>query len=278
MRNRREDVERFFEACEQQEVSVHEALASAHANGSLYKEAHPARILLEEMGIALMKGRAVQLGDKPVELPDDLADDFLMATAGRIFNSSVEPVFERPGMVSVNCLNAGDMDHCEYAEEAFGSTLTHMRKLNKHGEMDFPFQAFEHDNQVVLLRKGEGEPTALTLTDINLRGIPFPAGSIMSVIATNYEKFKRERGEPMVLPTPALSGLSFLRLSHFAFAQKDRRGEGFHPWAEDSRSWTFTLDQVRTGVVKALQKLEEIDYRRTPEVPTFATATLMTQV
>jgi hypothetical protein len=269
MTDRERGVKLFFETCREQEVELHPVLFDDDVQRAIYSGPNAGLSLIRNFARFLKARKRLDssvvydpLANKEVELPPALADDFIMNTAGQIVNASVEPLPADPSVFSLERLKASYLSSCSAAEEGFARTVVQMSKIDPSGKMEAPFQAFTHDDQVVLLRKTDGLPSALSLSEIRLNGVPFPPGSLFSVLTNARVKedfaYTHGRDKPQILSTNEISELAFLRLSAFAFEPEEREAEGCE-FEYEPDVYSLRLGRIASGLGRAIAKLEDID-------------------
>ncbi len=84
-----------------------------------------------------------------------------------------------------------------------------------------------HDDQPVLMQKGRGTCTALSLRELSLGGVRYPVGSLFGIhVARDYSQQDKWH-HPMIkditqVPSSEVEGISFLRPSLFALPPTER--------------------------------------------------------
>lgn len=163
-------------------------------------------------GILLRRGYK-DLANKPIKPDGELSRNTVAMTLTNIINGSIEPL---DAAVDLPASPSG-IDACRAADFKF---LTLIDALQK-GEGKCQIIG---DNEAALIRKTRnGQPSALSVRDLVVDGIPFPAGSMFNIELTDEDKTSIQT--PNVLESVGLNrveGLGFMRLSVFALEGIER--------------------------------------------------------
>lgn len=168
--------------------------------------------------------------------PLELADDYL--PIGR-FTSPSAALFRRIVNSSLDRKNAEQgfshrkssvYEHtCEEAEFAFGRSIGILRRQLSSGLHPHGNRIIGSATDPLLLQKTEGAKTALSLRQLVIGGVEYPAGSIMGVHVRRDRQPSDGKYHPQVaygtvdtLPATEIENLVFIRPSMFAFSPKDR--------------------------------------------------------
>jgi hypothetical protein len=157
--------------------------------------------------------------------------DTAATTLQRIVNASIVPVEADPSTPSFVCEGAKTISACGYAEVAFSKVIA--QKITEADKRPPGIEdrwsggdIFTEGDVPIFIRKSDGEPSALSLRDIVVNGIPYPKGSILRV--DTYREY--QEGSP---PQPAphrlcqvearkIAKVAFIRLSAWAFSPQER--------------------------------------------------------
>lgn len=173
-------------------------------------------------GRKLRRAPGEALATKAIGIPDDIKDDPVGSALIEVINASVEPVNGVEGR-TFNCRGGLGSGACSYAEDAFAGVIANLLKKREGGELEEGkgVQVFVDDEGLpVLLRKFDGETTALALETVVISGIPYPKGSILRVGAdTSQDQFGGSLSAVEVYPTSKLGIVAFSRLSGFALPE-----------------------------------------------------------
>lgn len=178
-----------------------------------------------EAGEILRSNPNAELADKLITPTPVIGRDVGALTLTRIINASIEPITEATSR-SVVCEKAHEVNVCDSAETYFADVIKALRTKNPaEGGCEL---ITDDDGQVILIRKGIGEPSALSLHELVVNGIPYPPGSLFSLHAVG--DYNKRRGWELpkdflpdrihIFGSERVAKLGFMRLS--AYALKDR--------------------------------------------------------
>lgn len=131
---------------------------------------------------------------------------------------------------------------CPDAELYFANAIVQMKQpdipLDSKQTKPVGYQIVTDQNGGPLaVRKSEGEPSTLTLADVSINNIPYPAGSIVQMwLKQDHARYTRQQlnatersamvpyGEHSSVDRSAVSGIRFNRISAFALQASQRTG------------------------------------------------------
>lgn len=156
-----------------------------------------------------------QLTGSPVFLEAERKKDFRSRVLANIINAGFEKVNDELRYPSFTCTDPEGLPTCSYADRLFIDSLD-SKAVDIVSQNDKP----------ILLLKQLGVHTCLTLCDITIDGIPYPAGSIARPILTD-EAVEREEAAKNTTShgqydVSELTSLGFLRLSIFSLPPSER--------------------------------------------------------
>ncbi len=156
------------------------------------------------------------LAEAPVFLESDKQDDFSSQVIASMINASIERPEQNPDGLAFNCVDPFGVNICKSAEPRFIDAVDATKDLDVVTDNDKP----------VLAIKYLGEVSCLTLRDVTIDGIPYPAGSITRPViketAVNREINSERKTGPGQYTIDEVKSLGFMRLSMFALPLADR--------------------------------------------------------
>lgn len=157
------------------------------------------------------------LTEAPVYLIGDQKNNFMAQVLQSMINASITRPSEDTNPAFV-CIDPTGLDACFSAEPYFLRSINHLADMdNNEGPIA---DIITDDGSPVLLRKLIGNETALTLRDVTINGIPYPAGSITHSYTPKSveDRAERKRGERPYkeYDISEVNSLGFIRLSRFA--------------------------------------------------------------
>jgi len=235
---------------------------------SLAHSAQPQPVLqtVRELGYVMQDFSGQPLASDVIRLNPAIENDTPSKVLTRALNSSVDPsrsdgipAFESGGNVSVEC--------CNEAEGRFYDTLRAIGKMSKSKNIDTPGAQIVMDGgEPIIVRKGLGEKSGLTLTDLSIDKVVFPAGSIVALGLTKSSR-KGHGGFPIygkvnLIEKEWVGRIRFERLSLFALNESEKREviEDRHidgVKGERRKIVETSLTDLLPFVVRAAEKLRE---------------------
>lgn len=196
----------------------------------------------------------------PVSLTDEQRTSVCNQTLADMINTSLVGSSDVASLPSFHCTSPGATNTCESAESAFIETFTELERGD-----EFCASVVIEGGVPVLLRKIMGVKTCLTLCEINIDGVQYPAGSITSVdINTGAVDFAKQDGRVRPYSAFDISGvesLGFQRLSHFALPSQEREkirhklNRDLEGQMQETRLFrAFNIDDAASTVAKILKK------------------------
>jgi len=135
-------------------------------------------------------------------------------------NASIEKPIADPSVPAFECLDPLAEEVCNVSETHF---LRAISSLHGQGEKKADIIT-DGNNWPILLRKRMGARTCLTLCEVTINGIPYPAGSITSIEFVDSVDGEVEDGvekrKLRVLGSESVASLGFQRLSRFVLPRK----------------------------------------------------------
>lgn len=224
----------FARECRRQGVVVETAIQWAAADkrtGDAYVYTRTSLLAaVAEAGRLLRKNPEVELANNSLELKRLITDDIAALTLAKILNDSQRRVPSDGMRTAIHCTRAPWVASCDAAESGFVNvflTLCNERRLGAGS------QIFINDNgEAVFIRKG-GITSALSLQEITINGVRYPAGSLLSLESLpdyrfengNYCSQPRARVPNMgveAVPVELVASAAFMRLSAFAYPPQQR--------------------------------------------------------
>lgn len=248
----------FQAYCAEQQVTLREMVAGPGATHPTANE--HVLFAIRHAGQRLREAPHEALADRPFEQAAEEAwpHDMAARTLHHLVNASFrresppEDAYDFP-------LNPFPIDTCSYTDRAFSKVINELRRF-RMAKLAGPCILYVYQNRPLILQKSGtyGVPSGLTLEETWIRGINYPAGSIVRV---NYAKMEHELwGNPpslapgaTVRSVHAISGMGFQRLSALAFSPEDR--PAFFKYVYESNEGKPMRD-------KPAQKLSMEDVRR----------------
>ena len=154
---------------------------------------------------------------------------FTQLTLATMLNASNRPIDAQDTRPQFNELATEPINTCAEAESRFAETFFSLG-YDKPEEL-MGSQVFVDEEQVpVLLRKDFGEKSTIALSDIVIKGVPYPAGSLVRLeIAGDISRDSVVMYGQLpdsgleVLPLGLVENIAFSRLSAFALPAPERR-------------------------------------------------------
>ena len=176
-------------------------------------------------GQILRKDPTQHLANSPVRKQFHLGHKNVLQTyLTDIVNASITPVHSNDPYTSFNCSGAKKLDTCRGAEISYCSTFKALEVFGSH-EYQIGYTIFRNAQWgAVALRKHFGEPSTLSLVDIVINGIPYPAGSFFRADLAHEDTFDGDKAIK-VLPANRIDRIGFLRLSPFAVPPRQRKAD-----------------------------------------------------
>jgi len=148
--------------------------------------------------------------------PDDVIDQTLVS----MVNASIERPIIDPSVPAFECLDPLAEDVCNVSETHFLRAIGSL-----HGQCEKKADIITDGNdRPIILRKRMGARTCLTLCDVTINGIPYPAGSITSLEfnddVNGEVEDSVEKRQLRVLGLESVASLGFQRLSRFVLPRK----------------------------------------------------------
>lgn len=167
-----------------------------------------------------------QVAERPLEKAY-WGTEFLPNVLGRMINGRLVQLDE--GIVKFPVSGDKTIQTCSDAELAFTRAFTNIFRQRGEREMLFDqagCEIFEKDGTPLFMRKGILLPSALSLQEIAIDGISYPAGSIFRI--DTHKDVKRvypfvDRDTLKIVPTTKIAKIAFMRLSMFALPPEERQ-------------------------------------------------------
>ena len=228
-------------------------------------------------GDILMGKPGESLADRQMRIPLSFHRDITAVALARVINASVEsPIVQPKSAVRFESTNNSTCS-CAKAEHLFLETFRALSDITSLGEVALGCQLIVKNDQPIFVRKREGEKTSLTLREIIIDGIPYPAGSIVDTKFRDGDLLIPSSGAEAI-PAELIEAVSFLRLSafalnplmrQFAFRKMDRSLE--RPFTRDPDYMRITLKDLGNVAASALaSKLDNKIVRPCPAHDVFA--------
>jgi hypothetical protein len=233
-----------------------------------------------EAGHILRKAPDTELVDTAITPPSNKLSYLNRSVAARgliaILNASLERQPGKSWDTTFQCYGTRAIDACQDAERYFGRVIAQMQTPDKPimGQRRLiGYQLItDNDNQPIAVRKGMGEPSTLSFTEITINGIPYPAGSIFRADIVDdlerIQKWYKYRTRVYIdtqrrVGVEEVSHIAFRRLSAFAINPLKRRRE-FPTYgtlasynAEIRPIRDVTIDQIRAIACAAVESSME---------------------
>lgn len=263
----------FAAACQNQQVEIHDELYRAAATD--VSDIFSARSYLPS-GLQAAISQAGKLtrqapGEPLADGYLDASYDFRTDTSSRslidLLNATLERQPDLPRQLAINFDGPApeELDTCHLADYCFMVTASGLGRMTKKAKVLQGCQIFTHFGTPAMLRKSSGVESAMSLREVSLNGIPYPAGSIFSLDFRSQGDVYNpdapaERVE--VLASRRIDAASFLRLSAFALDPAERLDAGFRASTacrkgETELFYRATIQDFRFAAEDALVKLEE---------------------
>ncbi len=279
--------------CAERDIAIHEVVLDApHSLNTIEEHCHTFSAVH-----AAFAGAAWLLRNKPgLQLinrslvPDDIAStDSASYQLITLLNSTRIIANGDSWDTSFTSSKVGSGDSCMAAEEAFSQTFAGMKGLAKrllagHSAGDSKgFELFVGERQrPIFLRKSIGEPTVLTLHDITINGVRYPAGTIarLNTEKDDRQKLRRLRDghgtyRPIVsesafrlFSVAEIKRLGALRLSAFATPPAERAGllkipqqEGYFEYMKSDHKNVLQKMPIETMQKRALEVAKALAIR-----------------
>lgn len=226
-----EDSDAFYKLCVDLGVNLDPEVFTTANN--LVEDGIPTGILsaVKNAGEALREDPDRVLTDSLINPDWGFSTNVSTRTLIEILNSSLEKSPIPSHEVQFTCSPAEKLDTCSFADLSFLRTIVTVEYVS-------PDQPAAHGCQIIanqagspiFVRKYLGNPSAISLKDVYINGIPYPAGSIFSLEAPDDEDSLPEPSSHKVqeIPLRNIGRISFLRLSAFALPPAERRAAKFH--------------------------------------------------
>jgi hypothetical protein len=249
--------------CDDQSIRLHDEIEHS-VDASIKSQAYchtPEDILLAvaQSGKLLRKCPSLNLANGMIVIPDTSSLSVPAKTFIEIVNASLVPLQKISSARSIpffEAENCCSLDTCKYAETSFGNIISSV--LAQKARSGTGYQTFRTQRgRPLFVRKGSGEPSALTLVDIVINGIPYPAGSLVRIDHFMDKKKRILDRAPLNgiedLTVTGIDRIAFLRLSAFALDSLRRRVmtngyTDFKPWQQVELQ-DMTIDKLRRSLV-----------------------------
>ena len=158
------------------------------------------------------------------EIPEDITPPYTpLHLLTSLLNNMHRPASAKSPTPTHQPIQHQGLNSCPSAEPNFASTL--MRLKNNERTKNTGCNIFVNEiGEPYLLQKCYGEPTALTLGQMNIGKIAIPPGTILSLLTTveGQSKDMLGRARCVAYPRHKILGAYFMRFSEFAFAASTR--------------------------------------------------------
>lgn len=223
-------------------------------------------------GRLLRKDPNIELVDRAVIPTDYLPEGSTGRMLLDVLNASHTPVDggDRP---TFTCQMPIDVMACGYAEAGFLTAISRLRKEavghrtadRKPGHVTV---FVDQEGDPLLVQKSDGERSALSVGEIVINGIPYPAGSLFGirtlldyhVTRSDSRHLPQLNHQLSVLPAAMVSHISFKRLSAYGVPVAER-GKVFMATTKNQegdrfthRGYELTLDEIKEYAVKAVAR------------------------
>ena len=264
----------FQQLCREQEVSVHPDVIKAGTLGFV-KETHtfnpnPFYAAIAACAEVHLDTATRQLTDKPIQLEhggqSDLGAFLAPRTLTSILNNSLEPTGGLPWDQTFTCDKGTAIEACEYAEGSFATVFAQMEAPKKKLTGEPGIAGYQiitgENNRPIAVRKGKGVPSTLSLVDVCVNGIAYPAGSLFRMQLREdwdghtYYTHVRE-GRQQRIGAERVTHMTFRRLTALAEEPAVRQHVNpvdFSTKPERSKVYaTYTLEKMQKLAKKALK-------------------------
>lgn len=215
----------FLGVCDDQNVRFVPDLAPRLAH---YRQPGvPLHGLLHVIGDRLRQ-HPYQVADRPLAGEEGWEDDLYAATLRRVITGRHEPL--EAGVVDFSLGWGRTIGACRQVDKrfsrVFGNILGQAGQAASARFRRAGCEVIEHEGRALLVRKGIGEPSAISLETLAINGIPYPAGSIMRVDTGDALEPQVDHNKFEVLPSDQIRSMAFRHLSAFAFEPGIRTEQG----------------------------------------------------
>ena len=231
---------RFEAECEAVDAGLHVWLITAAQAGasSLLSTYEPTPIYaaIAQAGDLLRKQPGTKLANGFVpegEATDGTARRVLAA----IINASLDPgSFVSPDRTFIG-KEVRKVAVCDLAERYFADTIAHMEHVLDPAHHEAPPDDYDEmgyqvivgaDGQAIAIRKSGAHNSTLSLVDLTINGIPYPAGSLLRMEVTsdpvedNITTLDVPDGEFTIIDSSQVTNVAFMRLSAWALVPAER--------------------------------------------------------
>lgn len=225
----------------------------------------PVWLAMQSVGRQLRKYPGEILVDRVIT-GDMWTEDTAAKALQAIMNGSVEPVETTPEITNFTCSGAKSIGIYGAAESTLLSTvdkLAEQSQLPRGQRLFRPYgcEVFTRGNVPLFLRKSGEHPSALSLGDTAINGIPYPRGSIFR-LDTQDEVEGRVVGPDKnglrVADIKEIAKIAFVRMSIFALRPDERNQyHNVYVFRHDynNSAWervnNISIDEIQERVLKA---------------------------
>lgn len=157
-------------------------------------EPHQTLAAVAEAGRLLRKDPERKLADGLIRPTDTISNDIGALALTRMINASIDPVIDAEVVFpSGSSCDVRAIEVCRTAEKDFAFMIEDLKKqedVDEGGEI-----IVDNSGSPIMLRKASNVPSSLSLTELVVNGIPYPAGSLFN---TRLGRDRYEHGDRLL--------------------------------------------------------------------------------
>lgn len=265
----------FQQVCQEQDVAVHPDIIKAGLKGHA-KDPHtytPGAYFAAVAACAEIHigTNTRELADKTIDLNNsghpELQDFLASRTLASIINNSVEYAGGLPWDQTYTCEQGTSLEACFFAEGSFCSTFAQMQKPGRKstaesGTVGYQIITGENDRPIAV-RKAKGICSTLSLVDISVNGITYPAGSLFKMqLRSDWNGYTY----PTYAPIGQQTSVGAERVSHMTFQRLTNLAEDPRMRPSDL-DFTGKPERQRVYERYDLQKLQKVAQKALKSTP-----------